>query len=761
METITPDQPAETQKITVKPYRLIVDEMTNGDDMSLVYMNRERMEELNIFEGDSILIKGKRKRTTVCVALPDDDLPQGKIRLHRMVRYNLKVKLGDVVGVSSIDNVPYAVRIHVLPIDDTVEGLTGDLFETFLRPYFSDAFRPVTKGDHFLCHGAMRTVEFKVVEVDPAPYALVVNDTTIHCEGDPIKREDEERPDDIGYDDIGGCRRQLGQIREMIELPLRHPQLFQALGIKPPKGVLLYGPPGCGKTMIARAVANETGVFLILINGPEIMSKMAGESEGNLREAFAEAEKNAPALIFIDEIDSIAPKRDKAQGEVERRVVAQLLTLMDGMKSRANVVVMAATNRPNAIDSALRRFGRFDRELDIGVPDETGRLEILNIHTRKMKIADDVDLVQVAKETHGYVGADLAQLCTEAAMLCIREKMALVDVEADTIPVEVLNSMAVTMEHFRAVMQKSTPSALRETVVETPNVKWEDVGGLEDVKRELKEVVQYPVEFPDKFRKFGMEPSKGVLFFGPPGCGKTLLAKAVASQCQANFISIKGPELLTMWYGESESNVRDVFDKARQAAPCVLFFDELDSIGKARGNGAGDAGGSADRILNQLLTEMDGIGKKKQVFVIGATNRPDILDPALLRPGRLDQLLFIPLPDKPSRLSILKAKLRNSPLDPAVDLNWIADHTENFSGADLAEIVQRACKEAIRDTINERAAAEASGMEVEVKPMIKVKHFNAALRDARRSVSDIEIQRYNMYADTLLQRRSIGSFSFK
>ncbi|GAB1223102.1 hypothetical protein ENUP19_0215G0009 [Entamoeba nuttalli] len=762
-----PMKEEEPKKIIVKKHRLIVEE-SKEDDMSIVYMNPQRMEELNFFEGDSILIKGKRRKSTVCIVMAEEGLTENMIRLHRMTRYNLRVKLGDVVGVETPQNVPYAIKIHVLPIDDTVEGITGDLFETYIRPYFSDVFRPIKKDDHFLCHGGMRTVEFKVVDIDPSPYALVVNDTIIHCEGDPIKREDEERPDDIGYDDIGGCRRQLGQIREMVELPLRHPQLFQAIGIKPPKGVLLYGPPGCGKTMIARAVANETGVFLILINGPEIMSKMAGESEGNLREAFAEAEKNAPALIFIDEIDSIAPKRDKAQGEVERRVVAQLLTLMDGMKSRSNVIVMAATNRPNAIDSALRRFGRFDREIDIGVPDETGRLEILNIHTKKMKIADDVDLLQIAKETHGYVGADLAQLCTEAAMLCIRENMAHVDVEADSIPVEVLNGMKVTMEHFRNVMKTCTPSALRETVVEIPNVKWEDIGGLEDVKRELKEVVQYPVEFPDKFRKFGMEPSKGVLFFGPPGCGKTLLAKAVASQCKANFISIKGPELLTMWYGESEANVRDVFDKARQAAPCVLFFDELDSIGRARGGGAGDAGGSADRILNQLLTEMDGVGKKKQVFIIGATNRPDILDPALLRPGRLDQLLFIPLPDKASRISILQAKLRNSPVAPDVDLDWIAEHTENFSGADLAEIVQRACKEAIRDTINELAVAEAEKaaqpedqkMEIEVKPMIKVKHFNAALRDARRSVSDIEIQRYNMYAETLLQRRGIGNFSF-
>merc|ERR1711988_752604 len=385
--------------------------------------------------------------------------------------------------------------------------------------------------------------------------------TTIHCEGEPVNREDEEKLDDVGYDDIGGCKKAMAQIREMIELPLRHPTLFKTLGVKPPRGVLLFGPPGSGKTLIAKAVANETGAFFFLINGPEIMSKMAGESEGNLRKAFEEAEKNAPAIIFIDEIDSIAPKRDKANGEVERRIVSQMLTLMDGLKQRANVVVIGATNRPNTIDQALRRFGRFDRELDIGVPDDNGRLEILRIHTKNMKLSADVDPEEVARETHGFVGADMAALCTEAAMQCIREKMDLIDIEDDTIDAEVLNAMAVTQDHFKHALTQANPSSLRETVVEVPNITWDDIGGLIDVKRELRELVQYPVEHPEKFEKFGMSPSKGVLFYGPPGCGKTLLAKAVANECQANFISIKGPELLTMWFGESESNVREVFDK--------------------------------------------------------------------------------------------------------------------------------------------------------------------------------------------------------
>ena len=424
----------------------------------------------------------------------------------------------------------------------------------------------------------------------------------------------------------------MAQIRELVELPLRHPQLFKSIGIKPPRGILLYGPPGTGKTLMARAVANETGAFFFLINGPEIMSKMAGESESNLRKAFEEAEKNSPAIIFIDEIDSIAPKRDKTNGEVERRVVSQLLTLMDGMKARSNVVVMAATNRPNSIDPALRRFGRFDREVDIGIPDPTGRLEILRIHTKNMKLADDVgmcsniaqliiDLEQIASETHGYVGSDIASLCSEAAMQQIREKMDLIDLDEDTIDAEVLDSLGVTMENFRFALGASNPSALRETVVEVPNVKWEDIGGLEKIKDELRETVQYPVEHPEKFVKFGLQPSKGVLFYGPPGTGKTLLAKAIANECAANFISVKGPELLSMWFGESESNIRDIFDKARAAAPCVVFLDELDSIAKSRGGSIGDAGGASDRVVNQLLTEMDGMASKKSVFIIGATNR--------------------------------------------------------------------------------------------------------------------------------------------
>ncbi|KZV34745.1 cell division cycle protein 48 [Dorcoceras hygrometricum] len=744
------------------PNRLVVDETIN-DDNSVVTMHPGRMEVLQLFRGDTLLIRGKKRKDTVCVVLVDEQCEETKIRMNKVVRANLRVRLTDMVSVHQCPDVKYGTRVHILPMDDSVEGLTGNLFDVYLKPYFMDAYRPVRKGDLFQVRGGMRSVEFKVVEVDPGEYCVVAPDTAIFCEGEPIKREDEERLNEVGYDDVGGVRKQMAQIRELVELPLRHPQLFKAIGVNPPKGILLYGPPGSGKTLIARAVANETGAFFFLINGPEIMSKLAGESESNLRKAFEEAEKNAPSIIFIDELDSIAPKREKTHGEVERRIVSQLLTLMDGLKTRSHVIVMGATNRQNSIDPALRRFGRFDREIDIGVPDEVGRLEVLRIHTKNMKLADDVDLERVAKDTHGYVGADLAALCTEAALQCIREKMDIIDLEDESIDAEVMNSMAVGNEHFITALGASNPSALRETVVEVPDVSWEDIGGLDNVKRELQETVQYPVEHPEKFEKFGMSPSKGVLFYGPPGCGKTLLAKAIANECQANFISVKGPELLTMWFGESEANVREIFDKARQSAPCVLFFDELDSIATQRGNSVGDAGGAADRVLNQLLTEMDGMTAKKTVFIIGATNRPDIIDPALLRPGRLDQLIYIPLPDENSRLQIFKACLRRSPVSRDIDLSALARHTHGFSGADITEICQRACKYAIRENIERDIQRERKknenpeAMEEDDVSEIRAAHFEESMKYARRSVSDADIRKYQLFAQTLQQSRGFGS----
>lgn len=766
-----------------KANNLLVDDATN-DDNSVIAINSNTMDTLELFRGDTVLVKGKKRKDTVLIVLIDDELEDGACRLNRVVRNNLRIRLGDLISVHPCPDIKYATRISVLPIADSIEGLTGNLFDVFLKPYFVEAYRPVRKGDHFIVRGGMRQVEFKVVDVEPEEYAVVAQDTVIHWEGEPINREDEENNiNEVGYDDIGGCRKQMAQIREMVELPLRHPQLFKAIGIKPPRGVLMYGPPGTGKTLMARAVANETGAFFFLINGPEVMSKMAGESESNLRKAFEEAEKNAPAIIFIDEIDSIAPKRDKTNGEVERRVVSQLLTLMDGMKSRSNVVVIAATNRPNSIDPALRRFGRFDREVDIGIPDATGRLEVLRIHTKNMKLADDVDLEYIASETHGYVGADIASLCSEAAMQQIREKMDLIDLDEEEIDAEVLDSLGVTMDNFRFALGNSNPSALRETVVESVNVTWDDIGGLDEIKQELKETVEYPVLHPDQYTKFGLSPSKGVLFYGPPGTGKTLLAKAVATEVSANFISVKGPELLSMWYGESESNIRDIFDKARASAPTVVFLDELDSIAKARGNSAGDNG--SDRVVNQLLTEMDGMNAKKNVFVIGATNRPDQIDPAILRPGRLDQLIYVPLPDEPARLSILKAQLRKTPLEPGLDLNAIAKAAQGFSGADLSYIVQRAAKFAIKESIElqklleeskevkaeEDIEMDDSGAEPKQEseepeedpvPFITKEHFAEAMKTAKRSVSDAELRRYEAYSQQMkASRGQFSSFDFE
>lgn len=717
-------QPAKKRS----PNRLIVDdtaEVVQGEgDNSCIMLSTAKMEELELFRGDTVLVRGKKRHETVCIAIVNDNTEDNKVRMNKVVRKNLRVKLGDVVSLHSVGDVKYGEKIHVLPFEDTVQGITGNLFESYLKPYFQETYRPVKKGDCFLCRGGFRPVEFKVVEVEvkeneDEDVCIVAPETVIHCDGDPIKREDEEGMDDVGYDDLGGCSKALALMREMIELPLRHPQIFRNLGVKPPKGVLLHGPPGTGKTLMARAVANETGAFFFLINGPEIMSKMAGDSEANLRRAFEEAEKNAPAIIFIDELDSIAPKRDKTNGELERRIVSMLLTLMDGMKGRGQIVVIGATNRINTIDPALRRFGRFDREIEMGVPDAIGRMEILRIHTKNMKLHEEVDLEKVAEATHGYVGADLAQLCTEAALNCIREQLEFIDIEDEVIDAEILDAMAVQQDHFDDAMKIISPSSLRDTVVTVPDVKWEDIGGLEDTKKKLIEMVVYPIQYPDIYAKFGQRPSRGALLWGPPGCGKTLLAKAIASECAANFISVKGPELLTMWFGESEANVRGVFDKARTASPCVLFFDELDSIARSRGGGGGDAGGAGDRVMNQMLTEMDGINPAKEIFFVGATNRPDIIDPAIKRPGRLDTMIFIDLPDFPARVSILKACLRKSPVDPAVDFEYIAEKTHGFSGADLANIAKNGAQIAIREMVatevkkaRERDAARARAEEL-------------------------------------------------
>lgn len=746
-----------------------------SSDHSTVSVNPDRLQELGLVTGDTVFLKGKRLKNTIAIVNADDSIKEASISMNKSVRKCLRLRLGDTVSMEAKTDIKYAKTVEILPFQDTIGSFDMEqVFDEIIKPHFAGKYRPLRLYDTFTIttEDGAHTLEFKVTQVSGSDdseqeYCIVGKDTEILCEGVSLGRDEDDEMNEIGYDDIGGCNRQIAHIRELVEMPLRHPEIFRAVGIPPPRGVLMYGPPGTGKTQIARAIAAETGAFFFTLNGPDVMSKLAGESESNLRKAFEEAEKNAPSIIFIDEIDSIAPKRDKAGGEVEKRIVSQLLTLMDGIKPTSNVIVIAATNRPNIIEPALRRFGRFDREIDIGIPDDDGRLEILQIKTKNMRMAPDVDLESIGKDTHGYVGADLGQLCMEAAFEAIRDKIHLIDVDADTIAPEILNTIVIENKHFRHALSVTNPSALRENVVEVPDITWDDVGGLEDVKRELYETIQYPVQHADKFEKFGMSPSKGVLFYGPPGCGKTLLAKAIANECGANFISIKGPELLTMWFGESEANVRDLFDKARAAAPCILFFDEIDSIAKQRGGGGG-GGDAGDRVINQILTEIDGVGAKKSVFIIGATNRPDILDNAVTRPGRLDQLVYIPLPDYGSRLSIFNANLRKSPVEPGVDLEQMARSTEGFSGADIMEICQRAAKNAIRESVTfaqAQAKKEAAGEEVDMDydpvPFIRKDHFEEAMSRARKSVSDKDIQQYEEYKAKMQQdSQQAGSANF-
>mmetsp|Transcript_106313 Transcript_106313/g.296009 ORF Transcript_106313/g.296009 Transcript_106313/m.296009 type:complete len:608 (-) Transcript_106313:64-1887(-) len=555
-------------------------------------------------------------------------------------------------------------------------------------------------------------------------------------------------------------------MRELVELPLRFPELWATAGVPTPKGVLLHGPPGCGKTLIANALVEETGAHIVIINGPEIMARKGGESEANLRQAFEEAQAKAPSIIFMDELDSIAPKRDQAQGETEKRVVSQLLTLMDSLKANSNVMVIGATNRPNVIESALRRPGRFDRELEIVIPDEDGRHEILKIKTKDMQLEPDVDLFQIARDTHGYVGADLQQLTLEAALQCIRSNLGNMDVDSeDPVPDEALELLRVDNEHFTHALSVCDPSTLRDNKVEVPDIKWADIGGLEETKRELQEMVRYPIEHRHLFERFGMQASRGVLFYGPPGCGKTLMAKAIANECGANFISVKGPELLNMWFGGSEANVRNLFDKARAASPCILFFDEMDSIARARGSGGSGSSDTSDRVINQILSEIDGMGSGKTLFIIGATNRPDILDPGIMRPGRLDQLIYIPLPDRESRISIFKANLRKSPISNDISIEQLADATDGFSGADITEICQRAAKNAIRDSITagierqkrveagELTQEEADALPDPIPDITKA-HFEASMSKARRSVGPEIIEQYDQFTAKIKQQWS-------
>jgi transitional endoplasmic reticulum ATPase len=677
------------------------------------------MNELELSPGDLIEITGRR--STVAIVWPPykEDDGQGIIRIDGEIRRNAGTSVGEYVRISKTTAKP-ATKIVLAPFEPL--PFVGD-FGRIVRGQLLNM--PVAKGDIIVVPVLGMGVELKVSSTNPSPIVMVTEGTVVEISTTPAKRIEEVSG--ITYEDIGGLHEELQRIREMIELPLKHPELFRHLGIEPPKGVILYGPPGTGKTLIAKAIANETGAHFISINGPEIMSKFYGESEARLREVFQEAEQNAPSIVFIDELDAIAPKRGEVTGEVERRVVSQLLTLMDGLKSRGQVVVIGATNRIEAIDPALRRPGRFDREIRIGVPDRNGRREILLIHTRRMPLAEDVDLDELADITHGFVGADIAALVREAAMNALRRYLPEIDLEKEVIPAEVLEKIKVSREDFANALKTIQPSALREVVLEVPNVKWTDIGGLEAVKQELMEAVEWPLKYPEVFKRLGIRPPRGILLYGPPGTGKTLLAKAVATESQANFISVKGPEVLSKWVGESEKAVREIFRKARETAPCIIFFDELDSIAPRRGFHT-DAG-VTDRIVNQLLTEMDGIQSLKGVVVLGATNRPDILDPALLRPGRFDRVLYVPPPDKAARLAIFKIHTREMPLDEDVDLDILASVTEGYTGADIEAVVREAAMLAARENINAQK--------------VSMRHFEKALLKIKPSVGAEEKAEYD------------------
>ncbi|UCD92172.1 MAG: CDC48 family AAA ATPase, partial [Methanobacteriota archaeon] len=596
--------------------------------------------------------------------------------------------------------------------------------------------RVVSRGDVIELNVMGRRLELLVVSFSPSTDAAIIQRTTrVKLSDKAVKKEMVALPS-ITYEDIGGLGEEVKRVREMIELPLRHPELFEKLGVEAPKGLLLHGPPGTGKTLLAKAVASETNANFHSLSGPEIMSKYYGQSEENLREIFATAEENAPSIIFIDEIDSIAPKRDEVTGEVERRVVAQLLALMDGLNARGKVVVIGATNRPDSLDPALRRPGRFDREIVIGIPDRKGRLEILQIHTRGMPLSKDVALEHFADITHGYAGADLEALCKEAAMRSLRNILPEIDLDVESIPAEILNKISVTKEDFNDAFREMEPSAMREVLIESPNVPWTDVGGLEEAKQELRETVEWPLKYGELFDHMNAEPPKGVLLFGPPGTGKTLLAKAVATEAEANFISVKGPEFLSKWVGESEKAVRETFKKAKQAAPCIIFLDEMDSIAPVRG--ASFDSHVTERVISQILTELDGLEDLHNVTVIAATNRPDIIDPALLRPGRFDRLIYLPVPDFEARKKIFEIHTRHKPLAKDVDLENLARETEGFTGADIANVCNEATMLSIRDFVLE--GGDLSEEEIKKRKITK-KYFDRAV-EKTRGTEKKDIEKY-------------------
>jgi len=704
--------------------------MPKDQGRGIIRLNSDVRSHLGVRSGDYVLVRGSKETIAVCWPSLKEDEVLDMVRMDGLIRSNAGVKLGELVEVCSV-SVPDATRVVIAP-SQPVRFQQG--FDNYLKQQILN--RPITKGDTILISSIGQGMQFTVTAVAPGKFGRITPDTSVDVLTKPVRPEDISVPQ-VSYEDIGGLGKELVKIREMIELPMKSPELFKRLGITPPKGVLLMGPPGTGKTLIARAVANESGANFKVINGPEIMSKFYGESEQKLRETFEDAEKNAPSIIFIDELDSIAPKRAEVTGEVERRVVAQLLALMDGLASRGEVIVIGATNRPDDIDEALRRPGRFDREIILGVPDKKGRLEILQIHTRAMPLEEGLDLEKLAAVTHGFVGADLSALAREAAMQALRRVLPHVDPDTGDIPADVLNSLFVTQADFDMALTEVSPSALREVLVEKPNVRWDDVGGLAKVKMQLREAVEAPLKYPEVFEGMGIRTPKGVLLFGPPGTGKTLLAKAVATETEANFISVRGPEVFNKYVGESEKAVREVFKKARQVAPCVLFFDEIDAILGARG--MRDDTGVSHRIVNQFLAELDGMVSLQNVLVIGATNRADILDPAVLRPGRFDSVLFVPPPDRDARVEIFKVHTRNMPLADDVSIEKLADMTDGFSGADIEGLVREAAMAAVRS-------------DWKAKP-VHMKHFKAALEEIRPSISPDDVKRFMELAEQVKKRQ--------
>jgi len=727
-------------RLTVKPLK------QKDAGRGLAAIDRQAMAEMELENGDYILLEGDSGRTVARVwpGYPEDS-GDGIVRIDGRLRRETGVGIDDTVGVEKADVQPATSLTIALPQNLRVRGNVGPMIRQNLsgQAVTEGQTVPVSFGLGPLSSMSGQKIPLKVARTEPGGTVVVTDSTEIEISERPAEQLTEtesanrETPS-VTYEDIGGLDEELEQVREMIELPMRHPELFQQLGIEPPKGVLLHGPPGTGKTLMARAVANEIDAYFTDISGPEIMSKYYGESEEQLREVFDEASENAPAVVFIDEIDSIAPKRGETSGDVERRVVAQLLSLMDGLDERGEVIVIGATNRVDALDPALRRGGRFDREIEVGVPNKEGRTEILQVHTRGMPLAEGIDIEQYAESTHGFVGADIEQFAKEAAMNALRRVRPNLNLDEDEIDATTLEQLEVTEGDFKHALKGIEPSALREVFVEVPDVTWADVGGLEATKEQLRETIQWPLEYPQVFEQMDMQAAKGVLMFGPPGTGKTLLAKAIANEAQSNFISIKGPELLNKYVGESEKGVREVFEKARSNAPTVVFFDEIDSIAGERGQHSGDSG-VGERVVSQLLTELDGLENLEDVVVIATTNRPDLIDPALLRPGRLDRHVHVPVPDEEGRRNIFEVHTRDKPLADEVDLDDLAAQTEGYVGADIEAVCREASMAASREFIDSVDPDDVDDSVGNVR--ITSEHFEAALDEVSPSV-DEEVREY-------------------